>query len=97
RGHAPGIPGSLFRDPVHDRDLDHGNARALAQCRDALAGTAQAERILRALHLLVDRVPRAGARNSCPATDQTPEVAGLTVTLSTRSGFDAKISFLPQL
>ena len=42
--HAAGVPRAVFRDPVRDRHLDHGNARALAERGGALAGAPPAER-----------------------------------------------------
>ena len=49
-GDAGGVPDPVFPDPVRHLDLDHGNARTLAQRGAALAGTPQAQRGLHRPH-----------------------------------------------
>ncbi len=63
-GHAGGVPDPVFPDPVRDRDFGDGNARIVAQCHAALAGTPQASRALPGLS------PRAAA-------GEAPEGEGL--------------------
>src|SRR6202012_2607634 len=74
-GHAAGVSRSVFRDPVHDRDLHHGDPRALAQRGGTLARAPPAGRQLFALHADAGADLAAGARRRAA---EAPAIAGLS-------------------
>ena len=81
-GDAGGVPDPVFPDPVRHLDLDHGNARTLAQRGAALAGTPPAERSLHG----------HGAVRQPVKQPANPEAGNSVVICAVRTSFESALA-----